>query len=301
MTQPILIAGPTASGKSTLALELAGHLGDCVIVNADSMQVYDGWRLLTARPSEEEEAAVPHTLYGHIDPSEVYSVGAWIREMYQVLRKAEEAGLRPLVVGGTGLYFTSLIRGLSTIPEIPDEQRAEAEATLERMGRRAFHAELLRRDPAAAGVDPMNPRRLVRAWEVFAQTGRSLADWAADTPPPLLPLGHTHAAIVLDADPDWLRARIDLRFEEMVEYGALDETAAMMERGLPDGVPSLRPLGAPPLMAHLRGEIALEEAIMLGQTDTRQYAKRQRTWLRYCTLSRVRSLAAATSDPNRPV
>jgi tRNA dimethylallyltransferase len=120
----------------------------------------------------------------------------------------------------------------------------------------------------------------VRAWEVFAHTGRSLADWAADTPPPLLPLGHTHAAIVLDADPDWLRARIDLRFEEMVDYGALEETTEMMQRDIPSTAPSQRCLGAPHLMGHLRGEIALEEAITLGQTDTRQYAKRQRTWFR---------------------
>lgn len=280
MTQPILIAGPTASGKSSLALELATELGDCVIVNADSMQVYDGWHLLTARPSAEEEAAVPHRLYGHIDPAESYSVGAWIREIYGVLRAAREAGVRPLIVGGTGLYFTSLIRGLSTIPEIPDAVRSGAEDLLSRMGRKAFHAELLSRDPAAVGVDPMNPRRLVRAWEVFEHTGRSLASWAADTPPPLLPLGQSHAAIVLESGPDWLRARIDSRFEEMVDYGALDEVAAMMGRDIPEGAPALKTLGAPHLMAHLRGELALEEAVTLSQADSRQYAKRQRTWFR---------------------
>lgn len=280
MTQPILIAGPTASGKSSLALELAEHLGNCVIINADSMQVYDGWSLLTARPSEYEEEQVPHVLYGHIDPAETYSVGAWLREMYVVLGKAREAELHPIVVGGTGLYFTSLVRGLSMIPEIPDEVRAEAENELSRMGRAAFHKELLLRDPQAVNVDPLNPRRLVRAWEVFAHTGKSLAEWATQTPPPLLPLGQTKASIVLEADPDWLRDRIEQRFDEMVEYGALDEAAAMAERNIAEGTPSLKALGGPALMAHLRGEVTLDEAIESGKADTRRYAKRQRTWFR---------------------
>ncbi len=280
MTLPILIAGPTASGKSSLALEVAAHLGGCVIVNADSMQVYDGWSLLTARPSPEEEAQVPHRLYGHIDPAQGYSVGAWIREMYSVLRDCREQGVRPVITGGTGLYFTSLIRGLSMIPEIPDAVRAEAEDLLSRLGRAAFHRELLAMDPRAEGVDPLNPRRLVRAWEVFAHTGTSLADWAAQTPPPLLPLGQTWTAIVLEADPEWLRDRIEQRFDEMIAYGALDEAAAMMERAIPEGTPSLKALGAPALMAHLRGEVTLEEATETGKAETRRYAKRQRTWFR---------------------
>lgn len=280
MTQPILIAGPTASGKSSLALELAEQLGRCVIVNADSMQVYDGWSLLTARPSAEEEQQIPHRLYGHIDPAQAYSVGAWLREMYVILKETREAGLVPIIVGGTGLYFTSLIRGLSMIPEIPEEVRAAAEDELSRLGRATFHKELLRRDPRAEGVDPMNPRRLVRAWEVFAHTGKSLADWAAQTPPPLLPLGQTKASIVLEADPDWLRERIEQRFDEMVEYGALEETAAMAALDLPEGTPSLKALGGPALMAHLRGEVSLEEAVESGKADTRRYAKRQRTWFR---------------------
>ncbi len=280
MTQPILIAGPTASGKSSLALALAEQLGDCVIVNADSMQVYDGWSLLTARPSSYEEEQVPHRLYGHIDPANSYSVGAWLREMYGVLNEARDAGVRPIIVGGTGLYFTSLVRGLSMIPEIPDEVRAQAEDELSRLGRAAFHTELLRRDPQAQGVDPMNPRRLVRAWEVFEHTGKSLADWATETPPPLLPLGQTKTSIVLEADPDWLRERIEQRFDEMVEYGALDEAAEMAARDIPEGTPSLKALGGPALMAHLRGEIPLEEAIDTGKADTRRYAKRQRTWFR---------------------
>ena len=280
MTQPILIAGPTASGKSSMALELAEQLGGCVIVNADSMQVYEGWSLLTARPSAQEEDQIPHRLYGHIDPADSYSVGAWLREMYGVLKETQAAGLCPIIVGGTGLYFTSLIRGLSMIPEIPDDVRAAAEDELSRLGRSAFHKELLRRDPKAVGVDPMNPRRLVRAWEVFEHTGKSLADWALQTPPPLLPLGQTKASIVLEADPDWLRERIEQRFDEMVEYGALDEAAAMAERNIAEGTPSLKALGGPALMAHLRGEITLEDAIETGKADTRRYAKRQRTWFR---------------------
>lgn len=280
MTRPILLAGPTASGKSSLALELAEQLGNCVIVNADSMQVYDGWSLLTARPSAEEEAQVPHALYGHVDPATAYSVGAWLRDVYPVLKEAREAEIRPIFVGGTGLYFTSLVRGLSMIPEIPDEVRAAAEDELSRLGRAAFHARLLERDPKASGVDPMNPRRLIRAREVFEHTGKSLAEWAAQTPPPLLPLGQTLASFVLEADPDWLRERIQQRFDEMIEYGAVDETAAIMERDIPEGTPSLKAHGAPGLMAHLRGEMALEEAIDLGKADTRRYAKRQRTWFR---------------------
>ena len=219
-------------------------------------------------------------MYGHIDPAESYSVGAWLREMYTVLAKAREAEVQPIIVGGTGLYFTSLIRGLSMIPEIPDEVRAEAEDELSRMGRAAFHKELLDRDPKAVGVDPLNPRRLVRAWEVFAHTGKSLAEWATQTPPPLLPLGQTKASIVLEADPDWLRDRIEQRFDEMVEYGALDEAAAMLERNIPEGTPSLKALGGPALMAHLRGEVSLDEAVETGKADTRRYAKRQRTWFR---------------------
>lgn len=277
---PILIAGPTASGKSALALDLAGRLGNCVIVNADSVQVYDGWRILSARPAPEDEARVPHRLYGHVPPDEAYSVGAWLRDLYPVLKDCREAERTPIIVGGTGLYFTSLIRGLSMIPEIPDEVRADAEDHLERLGRKAFHAELLRRDPNAAGVDPLNPRRLLRAWEVFEATGKSLADWAAMTPPPLLPLGQTQAAFVLEADPDWLRARIDERFERMIAEGALSEVRAMMARLVPDGMPSLKAHGAPALTAHLNGEMSLDEAIAIGRGDTRRYAKRQRTWFR---------------------
>lgn len=298
MTEPILIAGPTASGKSSLALELAEQMGGCVIVNADSMQVYDGWSLLTARPSSYEEKQVPHRLYGHIDPAETYSVGAWLREIYAVLKETREAGLCPIIVGGTGLYFTSLIRGLSMIPEIPDDVRAAAEDELSRQGRSAFHKELLRRDPKAVGVDPMNPRRLVRAWEVFEHTGKSLADWALQTPPPLLPLGQTKASIVLEADPDWLRERIEQRFDEMVEYGALDEVAAMAEREIPDGTPSLKALGGPALMAHLSGDMTLEDAIETGKADTRRYAKRQRTWFRnqMSDWSRIRAGDSALED-----
>lgn len=280
MSAPILIAGPTASGKSSLALELAERLGDCVIVNADSMQVYDGWRILSARPSVDEEATVPHRLYGHVAPETVYSVGEWLRDLYPLLKDCRETGSTPIIIGGTGLYFTSLIRGLSQIPEIPDGIRDDAEDKLARLGRKAFHAELLKRDPKAVGVDPLNPRRLLRAWEVFEGTGRSLADWAAMTPPPLLPLGQTRAAMVLDADPDWLRERIDRRFDEMIDYGALDEVRAMMARLLPEGSPSLKAHGAPALTAYLNGDMELDEAVATGKGDTRRYAKRQRTWFR---------------------
>ena len=280
MSAPILIAGPTASGKSALALGLAARIGPSLIVNADSMQVYDGWRILSARPTLEEEAQAPHALFGHVDPAESYSVGAWLRDLYPVLRDARAEGLTPIVVGGTGLYFTSLVRGLSLIPEVDESVKAEAEDLLEKLGRRAFHAKLLERDPKASGVDPMNPRRLLRAWEVFEQTGKSLADWAAETPPPLLPLGQTRTAVVLEADPDWLRERIDRRFERMMKDGAPEEVRTMIARGLPSTAPALKAHGAPALTDHLMGGMGIDAAIREGQADTRRYAKRQRTWFR---------------------
>lgn len=267
----MLIAGPTASGKSGLALEIAAR-GGGVIINADALQVYDCWRVLTARPSAAEEALAAHRLYGHIGREQPYSVGHWLREVAQVLAH----GARPIIVGGTGLYFTALTEGLAVIPDIPPQVRKMADARRMAGEMAAMLAEL---DPASrARVDAVNPARVQRAWEVLQATGRGLAAWQDETPAPLLPLSSA-AAFVLRPERDWLAARIDQRFEAMMTAGALDEVQA--ERpGWEPMRPSARAIGAPELMAHLRGEISLEAAVVAAKLASRQYAKRQRTWFR---------------------
>jgi tRNA dimethylallyltransferase len=269
--RPVLIAGPTASGKSALALEIAARQGG-VIVNADALQVYSCWRLLTARPSTEEEAQAPHRLYGHVDRDQPYSVGHWLREMAGILA----TGARPIVVGGTGLYFTALTTGLAEIPPTPPEVRFEADRRRADAGVSALLAEL---DPATrAKIDTANPARVQRAWEVLRATGRGLADWQAETGPPLLPLSQA-AAYVLEAPPDWLGPRIARRFDAMMAAGALDEVRAELPTWDP-ARPSARAIGAAELVAHLRGEMTREEAVEAAKIATRQYAKRQRSWFR---------------------
>ena len=265
---PVLIAGPTASGKSALALDLAARDGR-VVVNADALQVYGCWRVLTARPSAEEEAAAPHALYGHVGRRDLYSVGHWLREVAPLLD-------RPVViVGGTGLYFMALTEGLAEVPEVPAEVRAEGDA-LRAADLPAMIAAL---DAAtAARIDLANPARVQRAWEVLRATGRGLADWQAATPAPLLPLEATEA-LVLRPEVGWLNARIDRRFAQMMDQGALDEARAALPAWDP-GLPSSRAIGAPELIAYLRGEVGLNEAVAAAALASRQYAKRQRTWFR---------------------
>ncbi len=278
VSSPLLLAGPTASGKSALAVALAERLGGWV-VNADSMQVYAGWHLLTARPSPEEAARVPHRLYGHVDPARRYSVGDWLRDVAGVLEEARAAGAVPVIVGGTGLYFEALTRGLAAVPPIPPAIRDETEARLARDGAEAFRRDLLALDPAAATLDIGNPRRMLRAWEVMAATGRSITDWARETPPPLLPLDKVRV-IAIEADRDALVARIEARLDAMLAAGLVEEAAAMAARGLDPALPAMRAVAAPPLFAYLDGAISLDEAMVRAKTDTRRYAKRQRTWLR---------------------
>lgn len=269
--RPVLIAGPTASGKSALAERIVAA-GGGVIVNADALQVYDCWRLLTARPPASAEAALPHRLYGHVGREQAYSAGHWLREVRSVLA----GGLRPVIVGGTGLYFTALTEGLAEVPPIPPGIRAEAGARLRDAGLAAMTAEL---DPAtAARIDLRNPARVQRAWEVLQATGRGLADWQADTGPPLLPPDHA-AALLLDPGRDWLAARIDRRFDAMMAAGALDEVRALLPVWQTHA-PWTRAIGAPELAAHLRGACSLPEAVAAAKTASRQYAKRQRTWFR---------------------
>ena len=266
---PVLIAGPTASGKSALAMELAARDGR-VIVNADALQVYGCWRVLTARPSVAEEAALPHALYGHIGRDQEYSVGEWLREV---------AGLRDrpvVIVGGTGLYFSALTEGLAEVPAVPPEVRAEADAL-----RLSGQVEVMRQalDPAtAARTDLRNPARVQRAYEVQRATGRGLAAWQAAGAAPLLPLGAV-GALVLRPSVAWLDARIAARFSAMLEGGALDEARTCLPFWQPER-PWARAIGAPELVAHLRGEMSLEAARAAAILASRQYAKRQRTWFR---------------------
>lgn len=269
--RPVLIAGPTASGKSALALQIAQAQGG-VIVNADALQVFDGWRILTARPSDDEEAAAQHRLYGHIRYDATYSVGHWLRDVAPLL----QGGPRPIIVGGTGLYFTALTEGLADIPPTPDAVRAEADARMAQDGIAALLAEL---DAVTLSrIDLQNPVRVQRAWEVQRTTGRAISDWQDTTPPPLLPLAQTQP-FVMDAGKDWLWDRISRRFDRMMDMGALAEAWAME----PDWDParlSSKAIGAPELIAHLRGQMPLDEAIERAKIASRQYAKRQRTWFR---------------------
>ncbi|UWR09757.1 tRNA (adenosine(37)-N6)-dimethylallyltransferase MiaA [Sulfitobacter mediterraneus] len=265
--QPVLIAGPTASGKSALALEIAAAQGG-VVVNADASQVYDCWRVITARPSKEEEAQAPHLLYGHVAATAPYSTGHWLREVVPLL----DAGQRPIIVGGTGLYFSALTQGLAEIPATPPEVRAQAdELTLE---------VLLQGVDAAtqARIDVQNRARVQRAWEVQHATGRPLADWQKQTGPAPLPLDQCFP-VVFDVDKDWLNDRIARRFDLMIEQGALEEVEAV--RGVYDpALPAHRAIGVPELMQYLDGDLTLDQARQNAVIATRQFAKRQRTWMR---------------------
>jgi len=276
----VLIAGPTASGKSALALELAQRTGG-VIVNTDSMQVYRDLRVLTARPTREEEALVPHLLYGHVDAAVNFSAGAWVSDAAKVLSDLGAQNRLPIFVGGSGLYFKALTRGLSAVPPIPLEIREGVRARLERDGVEALHAELAQRDPSSAErLRPRDRTRIARALEVIEATGRSLSDWHRDGLPPLLPPG-SFSALFLEPDRDALYARIDARFDAMLKAGAMEEVAALAARQLDPLLPAMKAHGVPALIRHLKGEITRDEAAEIGRADTRHYAKRQFTWFRH--------------------
>ncbi|SEN66537.1 tRNA dimethylallyltransferase [Loktanella fryxellensis] len=262
---PVLIAGPTASGKSALALAIARAQGG-VVVNADALQVFDGWRLLTARPTDADLSQAPHALYGHVPCDAAYSVGHWLRNLAPMLA----TGPRPIIVGGTGLNLTALTEGLAAIPPIPAATRATADA----LSLPALLADV--DDATLARIDTANRMRVQRAWEVLHATHRSLADWQDTTPPPLLPLTRA-CAIVVDAPRDWLTPRIGTRFDHMLHSGALEEAAAMRPHWNP-AHQSARAIGAAELIAHLDGQMTLDQARNAAITATVQYAKRQRTW-----------------------
>jgi len=278
--EAVLIAGPTASGKSALALELALATGG-VVINADSMQVYRDLRIITARPIQDEEARAPHRLYGHVDAAENFSAGAWVSDAAKALEDAKEQGRLPIFIGGTGLYFKALTAGLSVVPPIPAEVREDVRARLERNGAEALHAELARRDPGAAGRLNLRDRtRIARALEVVEATGRSLLDWHREGQPPLLPKDSFRAVFLAPAR-DELYARIDARFDAMLGAGALTEVERLAARDLDPLLPAMKAHGVPALIRHLRGALSLEDAAGIGRADTRHYAKRQFTWFRH--------------------
>jgi tRNA dimethylallyltransferase len=277
MTPALLIMGPTASGKSALALALAERAGG-EIVNADSMQVYRDFRILTARPTPEEEARVPHRLYGHVDAAELYSVGRWLADALAAIGEVRARGRMPIVVGGTGLYFKSLTQGLAEIPAADPELRAALRERAAREGAPALHAELARRDAeTAARLEPNDAPRILRALEVLESTGESITALQGETKPPLAP--SEWRGLALTPEREALYAAINARFDAMLAQGALEEVRAFAARGLDPALPAMKAHGAPALMAHLRGEITLVEAAELGKRDTRRYAKRQFTWI----------------------
>ena len=275
----VLIAGPTASGKSALALRLAEKIGG-FIINADSMQVYRDLRTITARPSTEEEARTPHQLYGHIDAAVNYSTGQWLRDVATVLAEVKAGGRVPILVGGTGLYFKALTTGLAAVPPIPADLREEVRARVARHGAPALHAELMGLDPVTARRLTVNDRsRIARAMEVALATGRPLSDWHREGMPPLIDPAKA-AKVFITCERAELVRRIEARFAAMLKVGALEEARALSRRKLDPMLPAMKAHGVPWLIRHLNDEITLDKAAAGAVMDTRRYAKRQLTWFR---------------------
>jgi tRNA dimethylallyltransferase len=275
----VLIAGPTASGKSAAALELAERLRG-TIVNADSMQVYRELAVLTARPSAADMAGAPHRLYGMVSAAEAYSVGRWLEDTACAFAEASGVGRVPILVGGTGLYFKALIEGLAPVPDVPPEIREHWRDRAEALGAEQLHRELAARDPAmAARLKSTDPQRMVRALEVIDATGVSLAEWQGASAKPMLPPEGV-VRVVVAPERERLYAAIDTRFESMIGQGALDEVKALIALGLDPGLPAMRAHGVRELGAYLAGASSLDEAVAKAKTETRRYAKRQMTWAR---------------------
>ncbi|MES1156964.1 MAG: tRNA (adenosine(37)-N6)-dimethylallyltransferase MiaA [Alphaproteobacteria bacterium] len=289
--QALLIMGPTASGKSALALALAERL-DGEIVNADSMQVYRDLHVLTARPSAEETARIPHHLYGHVDASERYSAGRWLNDAVTVIEDISSRGRAPIVVGGTGLYFKALTQGLAPAPAAPAEHRARLVEEMRTEGASALHARLMRLDPAAAKrIAPADAPRILRALEV-AESGALLSELQHEAKPAL----YEWCGFLLWPERAALYAAIEARFDAMLQHGALDEARSLAARGLDPALPAMKAHGAPALMAHLRGEMTLEAAAEIAKRDTRRYAKRQFTWMAHQNPDWPRLEAATLAD-----
>ena len=269
--RPILIAGATASGKSALAIKIAKKLGG-VIINADAMQVYEGWKILTARPTRQDQRNVSHLLYGHVDNKEAYSVGDWLRQVTPLL----DGNHRPIIVGGTGLYFHALTEGLANIPKIPEEYKKKSSELIQNGKMLDMVADF--DEATRSKIDLQNPVRVARAWEVLQATGKSIVSWQADTPPPILNINKCDA-ILMHSSTHWLNERIKIRFEAMLDNGVLEEITENSQSWDPQ-LQSSQAIGATQLIEYNLGRISLEKATELAVIASRQYAKRQKTWFR---------------------
>jgi tRNA dimethylallyltransferase len=276
--RPILIAGPTASGKSALALALAERFNG-VIINADSMQVYRELRILTARPTGEDLARAPHKLYGFVAASDAYSTGRYVKDVSAALQEARDSGQRSIIVGGTGLYFKALLEGLSPVPPVPEGIRTHWRGMAEREGPYALWTVLMHDDPEMAlRLEPNDGQRIVRALEVFHATGKSLAEWQRTPGTPIIDAAEAIKLFMLPTREE-LRARADARFDVMLMNGARTEAEALAALQLDPTLPAMRAIGVAPLIAAVRGELSLAEATEHAKAETRQYVKRQSTWL----------------------
>jgi len=269
--RPILIAGATASGKSALAIKIAKKLGG-VIINADAMQVYEGWKILTARPTRQDQRNVSHLLYGHVDNKEAYSVGDWLRQVTPLL----DGNHRPIIVGGTGLYFRALTEGLANIPKIPEEYKKKSSELIQNGKMLDMVADF--DEATRSKIDLQNPVRVARAWEVLQATGKSIVSWQADTPPPILNINKCDA-ILMHSSTHWLNERIKIRFEAMLDKGVLEEITENSQSWDPQ-LQSSQAIGATQLIEYNLGRISIEKATELAVIASRQYAKRQKTWFR---------------------
>ena len=269
--RPILIAGATASGKSALAIKIAKKLGG-VIINADAMQVYEGWKILTARPTKQDQRNFSHLLYGHVDNKEAYSVGDWLRQVTPLLN----GNHRPIIVGGTGLYFRALTEGLANIPKIPEEYKKKSSELIQNGKMLDMVADF--DEATRSKIDLQNPVRVARAWEVLQATGKSIVSWQADTPPPILNINKCDA-ILMHSSTHWLNERIKIRFEAMLNNGVLEEITENSQSWDPQ-LQSSQAIGATQLIEYNLGRISLEKATELAVIASRQYAKRQKTWFR---------------------
>ena len=269
--RPILIAGATASGKSALAIKIAKKLGG-VIINADAMQVYEGWKILTARPTRQDQRNVSHLLYGHVDNKEAYSVGDWLRQVTPLL----DGNHRPIIVGGTGLYFRALTEGLANIPKIPEEYKKKSSELIQNGKMLDMVADF--DEATRSKIDLQNPVRVARAWEVLQATGKSIVSWQADTPPPILNINKCDA-ILMHSSTHWLNERIKIRFEAMLDNGVLEEITENSQSWDPQ-LQSSQAIGATQLLEYNLGRISIEKATELAVIASRQYAKRQKTWFR---------------------
>ena len=269
--RPILIAGATASGKSALAIKIAKKLGG-VIINADAMQVYEGWKILTARPTKQDQRNVSHLLYGHVDNKEAYSVGDWLRQVTPLL----DGNHRPIIVVGTGLYFRALTEGLANIPKIPEEYKKKSSELIQNGKMLDMVADF--DEATRSKIDLQNPVRVARAWEVLQATGKSIVSWQADTPPPILNINKCDA-ILMHSSTHWLNERIKIRFEAMLDNGVLEEITENSQSWDPK-LQSSQAIGATQLIEYNLGRISIEKATELAVIASRQYAKRQKTWFR---------------------